>query len=457
MYNKSFDRFNEWRENERHKRLSMGDTRNSNTNDHEFMNWTHKNRSSMPLNNDDLLIGSNEHIDTRPRQNDQLVSNCVQMQIPRHSLPTNMTKYKKKRVKLPSQNVIHEDEVKEFEHFHCYGNLECNNGQTIYNSPPSKFYKQNSNPYPVSVNDDRTLYPTTSTQPQQLFYNNTIDNQPGPCPKKPKRILLKQNDTTRLTKELSDAHFHGAYQNYQVQSPYYSKKDINSRIQTPTMTPMALNNDENKNSGNYQVIINKHGDVVEYALPFTEQTVFDWLPAQPLPSDDLNFDDEIFQEDPQECEKLINENSDFLINDAMPETIENPYRSPEPVVYRKSSVMVTDLDKSVESSRTLDTKRQSIPIFNDLSSLSKWSDNFVRCINPKIKSQYPIIICSVNELKLRISVLGNTFLSPLTFMSGTFRTSKVTLRNYGVSDTEINDNLMLIAETAIRRDFNIIK
>lgn len=248
--------------------------------------------------------------------------------IPRHSLPASTNK-PSRRTKKPQIEpaTIHEDEVKEFEAAHCYGNVDGNGTRTPFNSPPTKFYKQNSNPY------------AASSMSQHLFdgscdASSTQVSSHRPCPEKPKRIMLKQQNASQLTKELSGAHFSGAYKDYVIRSPFYAaecdrahEKPIGGSIRAAAIPSSSSNEtgDErgvksirNRTSGHYQQIVNIHGDIVEYAVPLVEHHHASRSSGQfraklgdnPLQSDAPNYDDEIFVEDPRQIEEIIGRNVD---------------------------------------------------------------------------------------------------------------------------------------------------
>lgn len=348
-YNKAMYKFNEWRANERNKRASMDRSVRKNDhrhdNDHgdsdaenssaQFQSTQNRisNMESTDLDDDVLTAGGGDSYGSS--QQTEFFEPMQPMQqkpiyggrIPRHSLPANMNKHKQnkrtKKLQL-APSTIPEDEVKEFETAHCYENLDGSNGtRTPFNSPPMKFYKQNSNPYAGSTMSQTfdSSYDATSTKLSSQFT----------CPVKPKRIMLKQKNTSQLTKELSAAHFSGKYKNYEIQSPFYETESdrVNEKpimgIRAAAMPSSSSNEtgDErgsrslrNRASGQYQVILNKHGDEVEYALPLVEHRQSNGSQFRSMmsdvrySSDAPNYDDEIFVEDPLQCEQIVGEGFD---------------------------------------------------------------------------------------------------------------------------------------------------
>lgn len=344
------DKFNEWRAIERSKRASMNRIDQNNDcsydDDTEHEDFDLKNSSTRfqsaerriptiesseldekaKIGGDGISYCSNQTNDFfEPMQSSQQQP-IYGSRFPRHSLPVSMNKVKSKRTKKLQidPSIIHEDEVKEFETSHCYGNLDGNNSRTPFNSPPMKFYKENSNPYAGST--------MSQMQSQQMFdgscdgSSNTHISSIRTCPEKPKRIMLKKQNTSQLTKELSRAHFSGAYQNYEIHSPFYGaesdrmteKPTIAAGIRAAAIPSSSDTGDErlsklirNRASGQYQVILNKHGDEVEYALPLVEHSHANGgqfrsvLGENRYSSDAPNYDDEIFVEDPRQCEQIV--------------------------------------------------------------------------------------------------------------------------------------------------------
>lgn len=354
-YNKAMYKFNEWRANERNKRASMdrsfrknGRRHDSDREDSDAENSSAQFKStqnrilvmeSTDLDDDVVTAGGGDSYGSsqqtkcfeqiQPLQQKPIYGG----RIPRHSLPANMNKHKNKRTKKLqlASSTIPEDEVKEFETAHCYENLGGGNGtRTPFNSPPIKFYKQNSNPYAASTMSHTFdgSYDAASTKLSSQFT----------CPVKPKRIMLKQKNTSQLTKELSGAHFSGTYKNYEIQSPFYETESdrVNEKpimgIRAAAMPSSSSNEtgDErgsrslrNRASGQYQVILNKHGDEVEYALPLVEHRQTNGNQFRSMmsdvrySSDAPNYDEEVFVEDPLQCEQIVGgrmDNSGMFIN-----------------------------------------------------------------------------------------------------------------------------------------------
>lgn len=417
-----------------------------------------------------------------------------QMSLPSSNMPKNyVAKAYKRKKKGPAPqpnvhpNVILENEVKEFEGYHCNDGFGDNNGnQSNPISPPMKFYKQNSNPYPLFANDHE---PRTN---EALGSNAiTIDNNGNSeaetkrlpinlqnCPAKPKRLLLKPQNMQKNTKELAEAHFQGTYKNYEVHSPYYE-----SRTRDYGMATIVTDDDNGNNihiinnrpgnresitsgtgrySPQYQAIINKHGEIVEYAIPFCDQRKRDSQLEQFRPHDEVDF----AEDDMKHSDTIINQNFRFLNGEKFGGSerssmyIKRPRRTNE-------HVLITDLDKSMDSSKTLDDKRQSRDFFDELNSISKWSGNASKYAennksNRDLADFYnnvkaSVLCCRLNELKPKVTVLKNTYPSPIDIMSGMFRKSKVTLRNYPMIDGSDKKEQVALAAEAIKRDLDILR
>lgn len=411
------------------------------------------------------------------------------MGIPRQqSLPSNMSKsyigkaYRRKKKGPAPQptadpNIIHEDEVKEFEGYHCSDGFGDNGPQDNPLSPPMKFYKQNLNPYPLFASDNASTNTQTiggsSTDSGYVVDAKRLSANLQNCPAKPKRLLLKPQNMQKNTKELTDAHFQGHYRNYEVHSPYYESRQRDFGMAS-VVTDARDNHDggSGRYSPRYESIKNKHGDVVEYAKPFYEHRKRD-SQLDFASHHQMQDEDDFLQDDIKTCENIVNQNFGFLNAEKFgDETYGN--RSS---LYTKrpristGPILITDLDKSVDSSKTLDDKRQSTvanDIFEELNALSKWSHNASRCADNNIKTQrdlmelYNVVkasvpCCRAKELRTKVTVLQNTYRSPIDITSGIFRKTKVALRNYSVDADSAKSEQMALAAEAIKRDLEIIR
>lgn len=388
-----------------------------------------------------------------------------------NSLPANMSKnyivkaYRKKKGKAPQpskktdRSIIHEDEIRAFEGNHCQmGSTEISDSSNII-SPPARFYKLNSNPFPAPVENGN-------------FGTYQADSHVSICPAKPKRLLLKQQDVQKNTKELVEAHFNGAYKDYEFHNGFYDGKDRDVLAEElKRFSPEGETSSSGRYSPQYQTIINKHGQMVEYAVPYCEQQSINPFGEQ----QSMQLEDEVFEQDPNVCEKIVG--GTYRLNrkaNGESHNLRETGNSRNNLYTKRARkqnehILVTDLDKSIDSSNMMDDKRQSHDILDELNSLSKWSENITKNIDPKSKSQNELLelICAVKssmpccrtkELTRKTSVLQNTFPSPVEIVSGVFRQTTVTLRNYPYPNIQhVREESLLIAGEAIKRDYDILR
>lgn len=379
-----------------------------------------------------------------------------------NSLPANMSKnyivksHRKKKGKAPQPstkmepNIIHENEIQAFERNHCQMDSPEINDTSNMISPPAGFYKADSNPFRTSVESG----------------NFGAYNRVPICPAKPKRHLLGQKNT----KELIEARFNGAYKDYEFHNRWYDGKDREIVTEEEKrFSPDGETSNSGRYSPQYQIIRNKHGQMVEYAVPFCEQESLDHHHSK---QQSINLEDEVFEEDPNACEKIVRGTYRLIRNEHHPlrETV-NSRNSLYTKRARKQNehILVTDLDKSIDSWNMMDGKRQSQYILDELKSLSTWSENLTKTVDPKSKSQNELleliysvkpsmIHCCNKEITRKTSVLQNTFPSPIDIASGVFRQTTVTLRNHLYPNIQqVREESLLIAGEAIKRDYDILK
>lgn len=211
----------------------------------------------------------------------------------------------------------------------------------------------------------------------------------------------------------------------------------------------------------YQTVVNKHGDEVEYALPYNER---DSLPPLPTtaPPDHAKISNAMFDQIINENFQFLNSNffnleSESLINRRVGEVIEPVDVSFTDV--RRKNVQVTDLDKS--SNVGLGTPAQSGDIIRELDTLARWTSNLRNCErNVDVKSpigEYQAIhknikVFNAGDIKFKSSILRNTFSTPLDFSNGNFHTTPVTLR------TTLPNlfSMSTFADVASKREFEIL-
>jgi hypothetical protein len=206
----------------------------------------------------------------------------------------------------------------------------------------------------------------------------------------------------------------------------------------------------------YQTVINKHGDEVEYALPYNERDSMQDIP--PLPSMPAPQFDQIIEQN----FKFLNSKLDFL--NSQIDNGENlnldPIDASFSDVRRQQNLQVTDLDKSNDTG--LAFPPQSGDIIRDLDALAKWSQNLKKLDENGSPSSSPIEqfktiqsnikVFNVQDIKYKSGALRNSFSTPLEFSNGYFHSTAITLRStlpnlYSISN---------FADLACKREFEIL-
>lgn len=226
-------------------------------------------------------------------------------------------------------------------------------------SPRSKFYRNNSNPFPATVSCaspvDETQKKTEDTRQQKSLGKLLRYIRPNSRKKK-----IPSNDD-------------GSFKQCEINSTLLSDElDISSKA-----SPL-----QNVSSQIYEQSINKHGDVVEYAVPYSEQS--------PIKTDN-NCRSRLLED-------VIDENdlNESKWKDRLDDIHELGIVSPV-----RPNIKITDLDKSSDGSRSLDQSGIKIQIsrgrsfdvnfffilgkgiidsnnsevLSELDSLERWSQN----------------------------------------------------------------------------------
>lgn len=358
----------------------------------------------------------------------------------RHSMPaivTNAYVRGRKQNSIDS-TIIQEEAIEEFEEEHCMYNSDTNSvndDQSSYRSPPMKFYRQNLSPYSETS--------SMSTLAEALPIRG--------CPEKPKRLLLNSKQSRKL---LTEAHFTGEYRNFEIKSPYYS--DSSSMIsgvmakQSHTINENDLNGDITSQLDHYQVIVNKHGDEVEYALPCIDLPQYQRRQqlSDCLKSDDSTLADEVFDKDAKEFSRILGEMASNTSISLHEEHTHVEHQT-------NGKVMITDLDKSMESAHTLDDTLSRAEQNDETNFRQMRQSNRVLQFHETM--QCADIICLISEFN-SMGKMENKIKTPLLFEWGTFKTANVTVRKYDdSSNDEPNEDFTLVAETAIIRDAEVLR
>lgn len=260
-----------------------------------------------------------------------------------------------------NNNTIYEEESPQENRL--MNNTVC--GVTL-TSPPPKFYRNNSNPFPDKV---------TCTSPVQEVRKKVEDSRQQKSFGKFLRYIRPNSK-----KKKSPINDGGSFKQAEGNSSLISESEI----------PSTKSPSQNVTSQVYEQSINKHGDIVEYAVPFTEQLINDFeIPQKLSECGSVSF---------RRCEDVIDENvlNESKWNDRLEDIIELSVTSP-----KRPNVKVTDLDKSSDGSRSLDQSgmfvydfyksiTRSIFLFilgkaiidsnnkevlSELDSLERWSQN----------------------------------------------------------------------------------
>lgn len=474
MYRESLVRFRKFREQERIQRLSMGanelaayqsisDERqnlsagNTTPTDQHHVAYqpntcpskSYRTQSSIERSVAIQQNGQTKKINVQFHLNESTTDDCdsnFDYRKPRHSMPATTSDSYLRSARRIQQTMdaqtIREEDIEKFEEAHCMNSVNVDE-HSAYRSPPMKFYKQNLDPF-MSNSETSSLHTLGDAQPMR-----------GKCPEKPKRLLVNSKQSRKL---LTEAHFTGAYRNFEIQSPYYS--DTSSLLSSvanqkqPPNSADSLNGDNSSALAHYQVIVNKHGDEVEYALPCVD--IPEYQRRQKLPncltSDDSILAGEIFHEDPKVCDQILSENFELTSKTSISMHEQIPANS-----QRNGRVMITDLDKSTDSVNT----------FDDLDNItgnghaSRTIDLHMRTPNRVLQfhetMQCADIICLISEFESKRK-MDSTFQTPLHYEWGIFKGTNVTVRKY--ADLPIDDknqDFTLIAETAIIRDAEVLR
>ncbi|XP_065079589.1 uncharacterized protein LOC135702475 [Ochlerotatus camptorhynchus] len=403
----------------------------------------------------------------------------------RYSLPAVMpptTRKNKPRLsKSNNNNTIYENEVEEFEQMHVQDNL----GETYaVQSPPSRFFKENSSPY-LNTSTTRKTNPTIVDATPKKQVNllqkrcRSFKDKPAPQPpvplSDPPNSHKKQHNRTHESD--TESPFAGSYRKYEINSSsIYDEHVISSRAYRGEMKPLNSSVQspaikERRKSPSYQTIVNKHGDLVDYALPFSDANDTHSELNSTKNGDLLN--------DIRACEEVINENFRFLNSDIQPSSLliddsTGMITEPISVLKERAPQIVTDLDRSIikeepELGCHLDEVDLVIhepqDILLELDSLEKWSKS-IQISDDFLQKQFAeknmleffqqasshLLICWPKEVHYRVGTLRSSFTAPLEFSCGMFRNAPVALRKYSLNF----DRNLYFAEEACKKDFEIL-
>lgn len=496
-YMRAISKFNEWRNNQRFERLN--ETKNVSAitqaphSEHSVLTDDFSIISDVVINDCEKRRLIEMHRERkkqevmRRHEHKEIIYSSVMSKSHRLSLPImkessaeKLDKSQRRRSRrgkvYPSTTI---DEIEEFEQNHCRQldeDYSINAADVV--SPPSKFYRDNSVPYDNSRKTPEAKQPTPKRQ--SLMGRNMLrrskNNGKGKAPQPPK---VAESDA-------SSNFFNGNFKHYEVTTNSVYDEFLaaskafkgNIRKQQPekinsvgeSASSGSLSSDPDKNtkkqrrmSPPYQTVINKHGDEVEYALPYNERDSLPPLPST-APPDVSNIPQSKFEQIINENFQFLNANLEFfnaeeesLMNrqiEAAFEPIETSFSD-----IRRKNVQITDLDKSNDTG--LGTPAQSGDIIKELDTLSKWARNLQNCeknldlkspIDEYLTMQTNVKVFNAHDIKYKSGILRNSFSTPLEFSNGYFHATPVTLRSTLPNVYSINS----FADVASKREFEIL-
>lgn len=506
-YRKAIEKFREYRHSGRFERLN--ETKNTTTVTQSDVTATNINNNktidSVSITDVEIQAYERERLKSHRKHNnnnqkhdsnktDAIYSNCNPEEVSknkRFSLPiirdkTDSTSYNgrnKNAKKLQPTSTI--DEIEEFEQNHCNRIDDVSFGNSI-TTPPSKFYRNNSDPYDSTAK--KTVESAKKPTPRRLMGKNMLRRNKGKAPEPPSATKKDNNNKGEAGTESTVNFYNGNFKRYDVStasvddefvisSKAYKGRmrkehpeNINSVGESASSGSLSSDtiNDKNliKNRRlsplNYQTVINKHGEEVEYALPYNERDSplnIPPLPVAPIPNQSsqhqvsMQFDQLIDQNF-----KFLNSKLDFL--NSQIDVGEDAQKVFQPIdqidAHQRQNVQITDLDKSNECG--LAFPMQTGDIMKDLDALSKWTQNFEkndRNLSPI--QQYQAIqkgvkVFNASDIKYKSGSLRNSFSTPLEFSNGYFHQTPITLRstlpnNYSISN---------FADSGCKHEFEIL-
>lgn len=507
---KAISRFNEWRSNQRFEKLN--ETKNASNETNAVANEESIITADITIS--DLEIeesekhrlvemtreqrkAKNQNVRKFEHKVDFYMTQTQQQQ--RFSLPIindnnggSFTHRKSKRGKVHPSNTI--DEIEEFESNHCH-KIDEEFTQMSITSPPNKFYRENSEPF---MEDNKKKKIT----PKKLMGRNMLrrakSHAKGRAPPPPTvdsecKLVLKTLDSVFNTYFVSsaiassgfrngnfkrfDVVSSSAYEEFLKQSNIYKSnfrhedpEKVDSVGESASSGSSSSDIDKNfkKNrrmSPPYLTVINKHGEEVEYALPYSERESLVTIPPLPdTPAPDFN------QLPPSEFDQIINENFNFLkthldftrIDESKMRSegdFDKQYAPYDEIPPRKK-VQITDLDNSKDVS--LIRTPSGGDIIKELDSLSKWTNNLRNCIEKNgdeklqiedyVKINEKISVFRSQDINFKSGILRNSQKLPLEFSFGFLHRTPITLRS--TLPDIYNENC--IADVASKKDFEML-
>lgn len=376
------------------------------------------------------------------------------------------------------------DEIEEFEQHHCQklNDLSIGNGPT---TPPSKFFRNNSEPFNNQF-ERKTTTEVRKQTPKRLMGRTMLRRNKGKAPQPPQQQgqqSAKKNgagDASETTINFYNGNFkhygvstHSVDDEFVISSRAYKGNLRQERLEqinsvgesSCSLSSENTNNDKNavtqerrQSLLNYQTVINKHGEEVEYALPYNERdSTLDIppLPTAPIPTENQHQTSMQFEQMIDQNFKFLNSKLDFLNSQ-----IENG-EDLQPIntldLHRRQNIQVTDLDKSNEAGLA-SFPAQTGDVMKDLDALTNWSQNFEKNdgnLSPLEQyqaSQKGVKVFNACDIKYKAGSLRNSFSTPLEFSNGYFHKTPITLRSTLPNYYSINN----FADSGCKRDFDVL-
>ncbi|CAG9808932.1 unnamed protein product [Chironomus riparius] len=495
-YRRAIEKFREYRHSGRFERLN--ETKNTSTAtqlDVTATNNNNKTVDSVSITDVEIQAYERERLKSHRKHNshkhdssktDAIYTNCNPEEVGRNkrfSLPIihdstvhNNGRNKNAKKLQPTSTI---DEIEEFEQNHCNRIDDESFGNSI-TTPPSKFYHNNSDPYDSTAK--KTVESATKPTPKRLMGKNMLKRNKGKAPQPPPLII---NGNKGYAGTESTVNFYnGNFKRYDVStasvddefvisSKAYKGRmrkehpeNINSvgesassgSLSSDTINENNLIKNRRLSLLNYQTVINKHGEEVEYALPYNERdSTLDLppLPVAPIPNSTQHQISAQFDQLIDQNFKFLNSKLDFLNSQIdVGEDAQKVFQSID--IHERQNVQVTDLDKSNECG--LAFPMQTGDIMKDLDALSKWTQHFEkndRNLSPIQEcyvAQKGVKVFNAGDIKYKPGSLRNSFSTPLEFSNGYFHQTPITMRstlpnNYSISN---------FADSGCKHEFEIL-
>lgn len=469
---KAVSKFHHWRSSQRFERLNETTNASAITQDDAALDDLQITDVSIDENERQKLIQMNRERLKKTRTMGDASSMAIYSNYPeeenrnkRLSLPTMQSNRKNTKQFQPTSTF---EEIEEFEQNHCQEIEDFSTIQTA--SPPTKFFRTNSEPYGDKSMETPVKKSESKITPKRFMGRGMLRRNKGKAPPPP----------SQKPSEVSVNFVNGDFRHYEITSgSCYDELIISSsgykgnlrKEQSPekinsvgeSASSGSLSSDPDKKelkkqrrlSPPYQTVINKHGDEVEYALPYNERDSMQDIP--PLPQMPAPQFDQIIEQN----FKFLNSKIDFLNSQIDNGENFDPIDASFSDVRRQQNLQVTDLDKSNENG--LAFPPQSGDIIRDLDALAKWSQTLKKLdgngeapnaspIDQFKAIQSNIKVFNIQDIKYKSGALRNSFSTPLEFSNGYFHHTPITLRStlpnlYSISN---------FADLACKREFEIL-